>query len=392
MKLAVAFLLAVIVMAVAACGGEQLTATPAPTATPIPTATAVPTPTLTPTLVPTATPIPTPTLVPTATPDVAATVQAGVEATRTAEAEIEARIQSGIDATRAAIPPTPTSAPATISLETISPETISTEGKLAREFFDCLESNLAVAGAFTSSYDGPLSGRIQTVLNAAGDITSLLHDLDVFTDAMLLAMDANPLVAPSVLAINVGCALIGGDGDSGTPDAGETPTPTPEPTLMPTSEPEDGSNVPKCEGLVPQIIELSQDMGSSDIPIVEITDIQEISDNLLGFECQGLSHTQDGESKWIKFQRDRLGRYGYEMLKPGDYECEYLVAKVIELSRGHDQEILEVNEIQELQQDDDELLCEGIAKLSSGESAIRFSLTEQDDGQLAYRLDIGSTQ
>ncbi len=367
------FLLAVVMAAAIACAGEQPTATPVPTATPIPTATPVPTPT------------PTPTPMPTATPDVAATVQAGVEATRTAEAEIEARVQISIAATKAALPPTPTP----------SPPAPNTEEKLTEEFFDCLESNLAVAGAFTSGYDGPLSEQVQTVLNAVGDVTLMLHDYGLFRDAMLLAMDSNPLVAPAVLAINVGCALIGGDGPSETPEPEDTPTPrptaTPTPEAMPT--PENDLYGSKCEELASKIIELSQDKGPPDDSISEIANIEEITDNLLGIECYGLSHTHSGEANWIKFHQNRLGRYGYETLRPGDYKCEYLVPKIIGLSQSRDREILEIYDVHKLEQSDNELICRGTAKTSDREYDIDFYIEESEDSQLFYGYDeSGSTK
>ena len=309
----------------------------------------------------TVTPIPTaqPTTVPTATPDVQATIEAGVEATKTAEVEIEATIEARVAATKAAeLPP-----------NTPEPTPPSDDEKLVRDFFECLEGNLAVAGAFTSQYDGPLSEQVQTVLNGAGDVTELMHDYGLFESAMLVAIKAEPAVGLAVRAINFGCSLIGSDDPSETPEPENTPTPTPD----------DTTEVSKCEELAPKIIELSQDKDPSDDPISEITGIEEISSGLFGIECKGLSHTVSGEAKWIKFFQKPIGGHGYETLKPGDYECEYLVPQIIQLSQGRDQEILEILDIQELQQSDDEIVCSGTATLPQRESLIEFWLETKED-------------
>ena len=217
MKIALAFILTVTALSAIACSGGQDSPMPQPT----PASSPSPVPTATPTLAPTTTPTP----VPTVTPDVPATVQAGIEATKGAETALTATVEASIAATQAAVPPTPTPPPTPISYEE----------KLVGEFFDCLESNLTLAGSFTSSYDGPLSEQVHTILDAVGDVTIHLHDFGAFQDAMLLAMDANSLVVPAVFAVNVGCSLIGSDDQSEKPPP--TGTPTPEPTAASTSEP-----------------------------------------------------------------------------------------------------------------------------------------------------------
>ena len=363
----------ILAFAAIACAGEQPSSTPEPTLTPTP--------------LPTFTPTPVPTPIP--TPDAKATVQAGIEATKAAEFALEATVVARIAATKAATPPTATP----------SPTSFSVDEKLVRDFFECLECNLAVAGAFTSNYDGPLSEQVQTVLNATGDVTSRLHDWGLFQDAMLLAMDSNPSVGPAVLAINLGCSLIGSDDPSETPEPEGTPTlepiATPPSTPEPTPTPEDESGSSKCEALALKIITLSQEKDPSGAPILEIADIETISDNLLGLKCKGLSHTHSGEAKWIKFHQNRLGTYKYETLRPGDYECEYLVAKVMQLSRERGQEILEIRDIQELRQGDDELVCGGTVKLTQRESLIEFYLTTKEEGdetKLNYGYQLVATQ
>ena len=255
-------------------------------------------------------------------------------------------------------PPTATPEPT----PTPTPEPNGKE-KLIEDFFDCLESNLAVAGALTATYDGPLSEQIHTVLEATGDVTSLLHDYGLFEEALLAAMDINPLVAPAVLAINIGCSFISID----------EPQQTPEPT------PDDGPDLSKCEELALKIIEQSEDEDPAEDRILEITGIEEIADSVLGLQCKGLSHTQSGAANWIEFHQNRLGRYRYEPLKLGDYECEYLVPQIIHLSQERGQEILEILEIQELRQNDDGIVCSGTATLPQGESLIEFWLETNDD-------------
>ena len=367
----------IFVLAAIACGGEQPTPTPRPMLTPTPLPTATPTP------------VPTPTATPSPTPNVPATVQAGIEATKAAEASLEATVEARVAATRAATPPTATPAPTPLS----------GDEKLVQDFFECLESNLAVAGAFTSGYDGPLSGQVQTVLNAAGDITSQLHDFGLFRDAMFLAMDSNPLVGPAVLAINVGCWVIGSDDPSETPEPTDTPTPEPTATPTPTPEPipvpEDVTGISKCEELALKIIALSQEKDPSGDAISEISSMATISDNLLGLECKGLSHTGSGEGKWIKFHQNRLGRYGFEALKAKDYRCEYLLPRIIQLSRERDQEILEIRDIQELRKGNDEIVCVGTADRTQGETPVEFHLTTKDDGDetgLTYGYELGATR
>lgn len=61
-----------------------------------------------------------------------------------------------------------------------------------------------------------------------------------------------------------------------------------------------------------RIIELSKEKDSSDDSISVITGIEEVSSNLIGLECKGLSYTSSGEARWIKLHQNRLGRYGYE--------------------------------------------------------------------------------
>ena len=362
MRIVVAFILAIAALVAISCGGRQPSPTLGPTSTPTPTSTQAPTPL--PTVTPTPLPTPTPTPVPSATPDVPATVQAGIEATKTAEAALEATVEARIAATQAAVPPT----------STPPPTPISEEEKLAGEFFDCLESNLAVAGAFTSSYDGPFSGQVQTVLDAAGDITSYLDDRGAFRSAIFVAMNSNPAVGPALLVINLACSRIGSDDSSDMPSPAETPTP------LPTEEPE-GS---KCEELAMRIIERSKE---EDHPISEITGIEEISSNLIGLQCKGLSFTRSGEAGWIKLHQNRLGRYGYETLEPSEYECEYLVPRILQLSQDDEQEILEVSDIQELQKNDDELICRGTAKPPGQERTIEFYLKASGAGQQSFGYD-----
>lgn len=259
---------------------------------------------------------------------------------------------------------------------------LSRREQLVRGFFECLESNLAVAGAFTSTYNGPLSVQVKTILDTAGDVTILVHDLGAFEDALFLAMDANPLVAPAVSAINLGCLFINIDEPSETPEPDETPTPEPTP------ERQDETDGSKCEALAWKIIELSQDKDLSDDPITEIAGIEQISDNLLGLQCKGMSHTESGESNWIKFHQNRLGRYAYETLQPGDYECEYLVPQIIGLSQGLDQEFLEINEIEEQERSDDELICRGTAKTAGQEGKIEFYVEAFDDGTQTFDYEL----
>ena len=209
-----------------------------------------------------------------------------------------------------------------------------------------------------------------------------MHDLGAFEDALFLAMDANPLVAPAVSAINLGCLFINIDEPSETPEPDETPTPEPTP------ERQDETDGSKCEALAWKIIELSQDKDLSDDPITEIAGIEQISDNLLGLQCKGMSHTESGESNWIKFHQNRLGRYAYETLQPGDYECEYLVPQIIGLSQGLDQEFLEINEIEEQERSDDELICRGTAKTAGQEGKIEFYVEAFDDGTQTFDYEL----
>ena len=124
-------------------------------------------------------------------------------------------------------------------------------------------------------------------------------------------------------------------------------------------------------------------MDSSDDSIFEIMKIEVISSNLIGLECKGLYHTVDGESEWIQFHQNRLGRYGYEPLGLDKYQCEYLVSRIMLLSRDTDQEILEIRDIQKLRQSDDELVCSGTVKTPSLESVIEFysEENEENDGR-----------
>ena len=271
---------------------------------------------------------------------------------------------------------------ATPEPEEMPTSSLSRQEQLVRGFFECLESNLAVAGAFTSAYDGPLSVQVQTILDTAGDVTTLIHDLGAFEDALFLAMDANPLVAPAVSAINLGCSFIYIDEPSETPEPDDTPTP----------ERQDDREGSKCEALSGEIIELSQDKDPSDDPISEITGIDQISDNLLGLQCKGLSYTESGESNWIKFHQNRLGRRGYETLQPGDYECEYLISRIIGLSQGLDREILEINDIEEQERSDDELICRGTAKTAGWEGQIELYVEAADDGTQTFGYELVPAQ
>ena len=286
---------------------------------------------------------------PTPTPDVPATVEAGIAATREAELSIEATITARVEATKAAEPTaTPIPTPTPLPSPTLAP--IIRDEKLVNDFFQCLESNLAVAAAFTSTYDGPLREQVQTVLNSAGDLTGLLDDLGAFRAAMYLAMDSEPLVRPAIIAINLGCSHFGSDERQETHEPENTSTPQPNATSspVPTHATEHRLTNTRCQELVPEIIELSQDRDLSGDAISEIVGVEEISDNLLVVECKGLSHTASGQGKWIKFHKNRLGILGYETLKAEYYECVFLVPKIIELSKGHDWEVLGISDIEEL--------------------------------------------
>ena len=351
MRILAPFILAIAALMAIACAGELPTPTAAPTTTPVPTATPEPTPTQ----VPTATPVPTP--VPTPTPTPAPTPTPTPEPTPT---------------------PTPTPQPSPTATPeptpTPTPEPTSGKENLVEDFFDCLEGNLAVAGAFTATYDGPLSEQVHTVLNATGDVTSLMHDYGLFEEALLAAMDVSPLVAPSVLAINFGCSLISID------EPPETPEPTP-------TQPADSSS-PKCQELALQIIEQSQDEDPADDHILEITGVEEIADSVLGLQCKGLSHTRSGKANWIEFHQNRLGRYRYEPLKLGDYECEYMAPQVIQMSQSRERVILEIYDIVEVERDDGKLTCLGTAETSAGESGIEFYAEESEDDKPTVRYDL----
>ena len=255
-----------------------------------------------------------PTATPEPTPNVEATVRTGIAATREAEASLEATITARVEATKAAEPTTtPTPTP---MLEPTPTPYISEEAKVARNFFDCLEGNLAVARAFTGNYEGPLSEQMHIILGATGDITSQLHDWGAFQATMLAAMTINPLVEPAVRAINLGCIFFGSDEPSEAPQPEDTRTPTPTVTPTPTPEPEEDSNLSKCEEIALEIIERSQNDDSPTGPISEISGIEEISDNLLGVECQGIARLDTSDTQRIKFHKNRLGRYGYEPIEP----------------------------------------------------------------------------
>ena len=439
MRIVLPFILAVIALAVMACAGQQPTPTPtpAPTATPMPTATPVPTPTATPE--PTPTPKPTPEPPPTATPEPTATPSPTPEPTPLSRKHQITRdffecLESNLTIAGAftstydgplseevhrvlnyvgdvtvylddpgrfekamllAMDINSLVAPAVLAINvgcsligddepsaTPAPEKtpipfLSRQERLVSDFFECLESNLAVAGAFTSTYDGPFSRQVQTILDAVGDVTIDLHDLGAFEDALFLAMEDNLLVAPAVSAINLGCSLISID------ESQQTPEPTP------TQPVDSGSS--KCEELAPKIIEQSQDEDPADDRILEITGIGEIADSVLGIQCKGLSRTESGEAKWIEFHQNRLGRYRYEPLKPGDYECEYLVPEILDMSQGRDRQILEISDIKELDRDGDKLVCLGAAETSAGEYGIEFYVEEAKDDKLTIEYDLTST-
>ena len=260
--------------------------------------------------------------------------------------------------------------------------TLSLQEQLVRGFFECMESNSGVAGAFTSTYDGPLSVQVRTILNAAGDVTILVHDSGAFEDALFLALDANPLVAPAVSAINLGCSFIDSDENSGTPVPEHTPTPEPTP------EQQDDDVGSKCELIAGEIIELSEDKDPSDARISEITGVEQISDNLLGLQCKGLSHTEGSGSHWITFHQNRLGRLAYETLQPDDYECEYLVSRIIGLTQGLDREIVDIYEIEEQERSDEELICRGTANTAGVERQIEFYLEASDDETQTFGYEL----
>lgn len=327
MKILALFTLAIAALMAIACAGELPTPTTEPPATPVPTATPEPTPTQ----VPTATPVPT---------------------------------------------PTPTPQPTAIPESTLTPtpEPISGKENLVEDFFDCLESNLAVAGAFTATYDGPLSEQVHTVLNATGDVTSLMHDYGLFEEALLAAMDVSPLVSPAVLAINLGCTLISIE--------------EPQQTLEPTPTQPADSSIPKCLELALKIIEQSQDEDPADDRILEITGVEEIADSVLGLQCKGLSHTRSGEANWIEFHQNRLGRYRYEPLKLGDYECEYIAPQVIQTSQSRERVILEIYDIVEVARDAGKLTCLGTAGTSAGEYGIEFYAEESEDDKPTVEYDL----
>ena len=219
-------------------------------------------------------------------------------------------------------------------------------------------------------------------MDTAGDVTIHLHDLGAFEDALFLAIDANPLVAPAVSAINLGCSLVKVDDLSESPEQEDMPTPGPTPGQQDETE---GS---KCEVLAAKVIGLSQDKDPTEHPISQITRIEQISDNLLGLQCKGLSDTESGEPRWIKFHQNRLGRIAYETLQAGDYECEYLVLQVIVLSQGLEREILEVNDVEELERSDDKLTCRGAAITAGLEGDVEFYVYALDDGtqSIGYQL------
>lgn len=273
--------------------------------------------------------------------------------------------------------PPETPEPGETPAPTPDPTDTTRKEKLVEDLFDCLERNLAVAGAFTDTYDGPLSGEVHTVLDATGDITSLMHDFGLFEAALVAAMDANPLVAPAVLAINFGCSFISID------EPQQTPEPTPK-------QPADSGST-KCQELALKIIEQSQEEDTAEDRILEITGVAEIADGVLGLQCKGLSHTQSSTANWIEFHENRFGRYRYEPLKLRDYECEYLVPQVIQMSQSRERIILEIHNIEEVERNNDELTCLGTAETSTGEYEIEFYAEESDD-EPAFGYDLTSSQ
>ena len=202
----------------------------------------------------------------------------------------------------------------------------------------------------------------------------MMHDYGLFEAALLAAIESEPAVGLAVRGINIGCSLI----------SIEEPQETPEPTPK-----QPGSA--KCEELALKIVEQSQDDDPAEDRILEITGIGEIADSVLGLQCKGLSHTQSGEAKGIEFHQNRLGRYRYEPLKPGDYECEYLVPKMIQMSQGRDREILEFKDIRELDRDGGKLVCLGTVETPAGEYGIEFYVVEAGDDELTFEYYLTST-
>lgn len=206
---------------------------------------------------------------------------------------------------------------------------------------------------------------------------------------MLVALDSNPGVVLAVGTVNLGCSVFGSDDPSETQEPEDTPIPEPTPTR------EDSPDRSKCEELAQKIIELSREEDPLNDTILEISDVETVSDNLLGVECKGLSYTAGGEATWIKFHQKRIGGRGYETLMPGDYLCEYLVPQIVQLSQDGSQGILLISEIQQLRQNEEEIACTGTATLEQRESLIEFWLnTTEDDGKprLTYGYELADAQ
>jgi hypothetical protein len=87
----------------------------------------------------------------------------------------------------------------------------------------------------------------------------------------------------------------------------------------------------------------------------------------------------------VKFHQTRDGEYGYGRLELDEYQCEYLVTDVIQLSQDQTnpfaQTILKIyDDMEVLSRTEKKLLCGGFAKGSRGDSPVEFYIEEDRDG------------
>ncbi len=147
-----------------------------------------------------------------------------------------------------------------------------------------------------------------------------------------------------------------------------------------------------CPDLVDDIVELSQD---AEVPLTGIVDISELSIPSKRLSCKGLARPEQGPSLPIEFYEWENGGgdtwIEYKDLRITEWECDYLLDAVIDLSQKQwarspfENRILKMYDPEKVAYANERLTCKGVALLDSlNEQDIEFYTWVDKDGDRFY--------
>ena len=155
------------------------------------------------------------------------------------------------------------------------------------------------------------------------------------------------------------------------------PSPQPSPASAPSLQ-------SRCEDAGAFLIEVSEG------DVIDLIAVETVPRE--GFQnfCRVLVQYASGSVDGIYIAQDNAGELDFGPLALRDWDCKFLLPRILAFNLSNiedgrtDEEILKVYDAEELRRTSEKLACGGLARTSSGETNIEFSIESDRDGELFY--------